>query len=254
MQQPVAVEQQESQESTAKTTFRISRVAVELVIGVGGAFIGFVLGWRFATSGIAMDLAATGQFITSFFDAVAWPVGILVIVLIFRDQIRNKILDITSADIQGTRFEFQRGFVQNIDEANQLAEKIGHQTGAAAGGGGDSEAQLPPRAQQALEQASTLVNDQPKESMIASFEPVKTMILDAAKEKGVYVEPTSSVHEVLKYVSRDIDDDTVEAVKALEHARRDALRIEGPISTEAARRYVDAAQNLARPLLQRMKQ
>lgn len=86
----------------------LSRVVVEIVIGVGGMFIGLVLGLQAATSGFAMDLTATGEFVTKFFDAVAWSVGILVIVLIFREQIRSKIGDITSDDFQGTRFEFVR--------------------------------------------------------------------------------------------------------------------------------------------------
>jgi len=232
----------------------LSRVTVELVIGIGGAFIGFVLGLRAATSGVVMDmdLAATGEFITSLFDAVAWPVGILVIVLIFRAQIRNKIVEITSADIQGNRFEFERSFAKNVNEAHRLAEKLGNETNTVAGEGGGNEAQISPEAQQSLERASELVDRQPKESMVASFEPVKTMILDAARAKGVFVEPTSPVHEVLNYVSSNIDDDTVKAVKSLEQARRDAFFIDGPMSTDAARSYVDAAQNLAQTLPQQM--
>jgi hypothetical protein len=230
----------------------LSRIVVELVIGAGGAFIGFVLGLRVAASGVDMDLAATGDFIARFFDAVAWPVGILVVVLIFRDQIRSKIADISSADIQGTRFEFQRSLAQSVNEASRLAEKVGNEANTAAGEGGGNEARITPETQQSLERASELVDKQPKESMIASFEPVKTMILDAARAKGVFVEPTSPVHEVLNYVSSDVSDDTIQAVKSLEQGRRDAFRIDGPISTDAARTYVDAAQNLAQTLPQQM--
>jgi hypothetical protein len=253
--QPVADNRQESQGSATEATFRISSVAVRLVIGVGGVFIGFVLGSRFAASDFGMDLAATGQFITALFDAVAWPVGILVIVLIFKEQIRSKIVDLTSADIHGNRLEFvQRRFAKSINEANRLTEKIGNESGIATGEGGGNAAHMPPQAQETLDRASELVDKQPKESMIASFEPVKAMILDAAKDKGVFVEPTSPVHEVLNYLSSDISEDTVKAVESLENARRDAFLIEGPISTDAARNYVNSAQNLAQSLPQQMNQ
>jgi hypothetical protein len=69
--------------------------------------------------------------------------------------------------------------------------------------------------------------------MIAPFEPVKAMILDTAKDKGVFVEPPTPVHEVVNYLSSNISDDTVKAVESLENARRDAFLIEGPISTDA---------------------
>lgn len=250
----VSDNQQGSQGAITEATSRISRLAVRLVIGLGGAFIGFILGLRFVASGFGMDLTATGQFITSFFDAVAWPVGILVIVLIFKEQIRSKIVDLTSADIHGNRLEFvQRRFAKSINEANRLTEKIGNESGAATSEGGDNT-YMSPQAQQTLDRASELVDKQPRESMIASFEPLKAMILDAAKEKGVFVESTSPVHEVLNYLSSDITEDTVKAVESLENARRDAFLIEGPIATDAARNYVEAAQNLAQTLPQQMEQ
>jgi hypothetical protein len=113
---------------------------------------------------------------------------------------------------------------------------------------GNGERDVRPQYAGLLDRASELVEKQPKESIAASFEPVKQMILDAAEKSGVVVVPSASVHEVLDHLPVDIDENAVKAVEQLEAARKDAFRLDGPLPKDAARSYVEAAQTVAKTL------
>jgi hypothetical protein len=80
----------------------------------------------------------------------------------------------------------------------------------------NGDSQTPAQVRQMLDLANELIDNQPKESMVASFEPVKTMTLDAAKNANVVVVPATPVYEVIKHFPVDIDQSTVKAVDLLE--------------------------------------
>jgi hypothetical protein len=83
-------------------------VTVLAAIRAGGA--GFV-------EGLGAFLVSLGQFLTNLLEAVAWPLTILAIALIFRRQIAQKLGALTEVGYGGVSARFAQG----VNEANLLA-------------------------------------------------------------------------------------------------------------------------------------
>ncbi len=217
---------------------RFTMLAVVLLVGVG-VVLAAVAGQ------LAGFFSELGEFVTRLLEAVAWPLAILTVAWVFRKEIKVKLKELKSVTVGAHKAEF----AGNLNEATRHAGNLERQAGpdSEAGDGGQG-ATIPVWVSEKLSHADELVHKQPKESVVAAFEPVKSLILEEAKEAGLVVVPQAPVSEVLRQLPREPSDDAVRAVGALEKARRGALSIEGPIAEAEARGYVSAARTVARTL------
>ncbi len=182
-----------------------------------------------------------GEFVTRLLEAVAWPFAILAVAWVFRDEIKERVRNLRSLTVGANKAEF----AGNLNEATRHAGNLERTAGPARE---DEGARVPGWVGEKLDQADELVRKQPKESVVAAFEPVKSLILKEAKEAGIVVVPQAAISEVLRHLPREPSDDAVRAVEALEKARRGALSVDGPITEDAARGYLSAARSVARTL------
>jgi hypothetical protein len=217
--------------------------AVLAVVAVVLVVTGFIVAALTERLGqFSMEL---GEFLTRVLEAVAWPVVLLVIAWIFRDEIKERIRQLRSLTVGGNKAEF----VDSTNEAARAADKLPEESPA---DDDDSQRHLPGWASVKLDQANQLVPNQPKESVVAAFEPIKSMILEGANRENVVVVPEAPLSQVLKHLPGEVGDEIVEAVSALERARKDALRVDGTIPQAAARSYVSAARRVAQDMAQRL--
>lgn len=186
-----------------------------------------------------------GNFLARVLEAVAWPVVLLIIAWIFRDEIKERMRHLKSLAVGSNKAEF----VDSTNEAARAADKLAEES---PGEGDDSQRQLPSWASNKLDEANQLVPHQPKESVVAAFEPIKSMILEGASRENVVVVPDASLSQVLKHLPGEVSEEMVEAVSALERARKDALRVDGTIPQAAARSYVSAAKSVAHDVVQKL--
>jgi hypothetical protein len=219
------------------TAIVLAVVVVMLVVG------GLIIAAR--TERLGQFSLEVGDFLTKVLETVAWPVVLLIIAWIFRDEIKERMRHLKSLAVGSNKAEF----VDSTNEASRAADKLAEES---PGGGDDSQRQLPSWASNKLDQASQPVPHQPKESVVAAFEPIKSMILEGANRENVVVVPDASLSQVLKHLPRGISEEMVEAVSALERARKDALRVDGTIPQAAARSYVNAAKSVAHDMAQKL--
>jgi hypothetical protein len=78
------------------------------------------------------------------------------------------------------------------------------------------------------------------------------MVLEWANRETVVVVPDACLSQVLKHLPGEVSEEMVEAVSALERARKDALQVDGTILQAAARAYVNAGTRLAHDLAQKL--
>jgi hypothetical protein len=221
----------------------ITIAAALTVVAVVLVVIGFIV--AAGTERLGQFSVELGEFLRRVLEAVAWPVVLLVIAWMFRDEIKERIRHLRSLTVGGNKAEF----VDSTNEAVQAADKLAE---VAPADDDDPQRQLPTWARSKLDQANQLVPNQPKESVVAAFEPIKSMILEGANSENVVVVPEAPLSQVLKHLPGEVSDETVEAVSALERARKDALRVDGTIPQAAALSYVSAARRVAQDVAQRL--
>ena len=193
----------------------------------------------------AVNLTARGkfvdllQFIVGMTSALAWPLLLGLIVLVFRNSIRARISDISELTWGDKTAKFRQDLDKTISQA---AEALPALTTQAPSQGDDA---LPAAAQQEeLDRFKEVVEIAPSLAVVEAWFPIERELQRIAAASGYGGSQGRSVTFILRRLKDDgvLDRSLVKYIENLISLRNTALHSRTLISVEEAQRYREAAQ------------